>query len=120
MMKKLLLLVFTLILMQCIPEEKLPVCTTAQDLAKYDGQRVYIVGKLSVSPEKWILDEIILKDTSVVPALFKVEYKELLDTYQVKLKGRIFYEKEIPRKYGIFQRVNLPYLVDIELMEKAD
>ncbi len=120
-MKILLLLACTLVLMQCVPEEKLPVCTTAQDLAKYDGQRVYVVGRLSVSRKRREVTTVVMADgTQVVPMRFKVNSNESIERQQVKLKGRIFYKKEIPKKYEIFQRVNFPYLLDIELMEKAD
>ncbi len=44
-MKIFLCFTFLVVFIQCVPEEKLPVCATAQDLAKYDGQRVYVVGK---------------------------------------------------------------------------
>lgn len=100
-------------------DKSLPMCNVATDLEKHDGKQIYVEGTLRIPKRKRHLTRLELTDsTQIVLGFFKTKLDKCLNKQKIRIRGIIFYKKEIPDKYELFSRMDLPYLLDIESIKE--
>lgn len=105
------------------PDDALPIARMRDDLVKYEGARVQVVGTFRFPTEKaFAQNKLILDDGTVVvlprpsSGVGAAELVEANTGLRMAVRG-VVYVGEIPAKYKIIGRTSDPHLVELAAVE---